>query len=115
MILRRPPQVAHALRSEENTRASRAAHPRRWVQDGALEAPSPPARQVRLELFNQGTAQHVYLLLGEAPIQGVCLYSTVSFFEVLKQFEHTLGRAMVLPILLKGLTRSYARWRWEPC
>ena len=37
---RRPPQVAQALRSEENTRASKVADRSRWVQDGALEARS---------------------------------------------------------------------------
>ena len=68
-----------------------------------------------LELFDQGTAQHVDLLLSEAPIQGVCLYSTVSFFKVLKHFEHSFGRAMMSPIFLYSLTRSYARWRWESC
>ena len=40
MILRRPPQAAHALRSEENTRASRVAQRRRWPQDAALAEPS---------------------------------------------------------------------------
>ena len=36
----RPPQVAHALRSEEKTRASRVAHRSRRAQGGALEARS---------------------------------------------------------------------------
>ena len=40
MIRRRPPQVARALRSEENTRASRDAHRSRWAQGGALKARS---------------------------------------------------------------------------
>ena len=40
MILRRPPQDAHSLRSEENTRASRVAHRSRWPQDAALAEPS---------------------------------------------------------------------------
>ena len=33
MILRRPPQAAHALRSAPNTRASRAAHPKTMQSD----------------------------------------------------------------------------------
>ena len=32
--------AAHWLRSAPNTRASRATHPRRWAQDGALVSPS---------------------------------------------------------------------------
>ena len=40
MILRRPPQAAHSLMSEENTRAGRVAHRSRWPQDGALSSPS---------------------------------------------------------------------------
>ena len=38
MILRRPPQAAHSLRSEENTRASRAAHRRGLAVVPALGA-----------------------------------------------------------------------------
>ena len=36
MIRRRPPQAAHSLKSEENTRASRVAQRSRWPQDAAL-------------------------------------------------------------------------------
>ena len=38
MILRRPPQAAHSLMSEENTRASRVAQRRRLPQDAAPSA-----------------------------------------------------------------------------
>ena len=39
-IRSRPPQAAHSLRSEENTRASRVAHRSRWPQDRVLAEPS---------------------------------------------------------------------------
>ena len=45
MILRRPPQAAHALRSAANTRASRAAQPRRWAQGSTRGLPSSESFQ----------------------------------------------------------------------
>ena len=46
MILRRPPQAAHSLRSEENTRPSRVAQRSRWPQDAALAEPSAARRRL---------------------------------------------------------------------